>query len=129
MARPRKAIDEGLLHRLALIHCTNEEIAAVLGIHKRTLERRYAAVMNAAREEGKSSLRRVMWKKALEGNERLMIWLSKQHLGYREPRDPQAAAAVEAIVAGNAATRSVVDQAVEKVRAIADDVAKFHRRG
>lgn len=127
MARPRKAIDEGLLHRLALIHCTTDEIAATLGVHKRTIERRYAAVMNAAREEGKSSLRRVMWKKALEGNERLMIWLSKQHLGYREPRDPAAQAAVEAIVAGNAATRSVVDEAVEQVRSIAEDIARFHR--
>lgn len=98
MARPRKPVDTELLRRLALVHCTMAEIASVAGVHKRTLERRYAAVIEAAREDGKSSLRRVMWRKALDGNERLMIWLSKQHLGMREPRDEETLNALRQVL-------------------------------
>lgn len=127
MARPSKPIDERMLKQLALVHCTHDEIAAVLGVHKRTIERRYAALIKEAREDGKSSLRRVMWKKALEGNERLMIWLSKQHLGYKEPRDPKEAAAFNALAEASRSSSEAVDQAVSLVKAIADDIAKFHR--
>lgn len=98
MARPTKPVDVDLIRRLALVHCSNEEIASVVGVHKRTLERRYAAVIEDGRREGKTSLRRVMWKKALEGNERLMIWLSKQHLDMREPKDEETMRAIRNVL-------------------------------
>lgn len=84
MARPKKVIDEKLLEHLALIHCTMEEMASCIGVSKDTLERRYAAFIKSAREKGKMSLRRKMFTMALEGNERLLVWLSKQHLDMRE---------------------------------------------
>lgn len=81
MARPRKQIDEGLLRKLGAIHCTQEEMASVLGVSTDTLQRRYAAQIKSARDEGKMSLRRKMWEMALGGNVSLLIWLSKNELG------------------------------------------------
>lgn len=84
MARPRKKIDEALLHKLAAIHCNQEEMCSILGISTDTLQRRFAAQVKAARNEGKMSLRRKMWQMALDGNTTLLIWLSKNELGYSD---------------------------------------------
>lgn len=81
MARPRKVIDEALLRKLAVIHCTQEEMASVVGVSVDTLQRRYAAQIKSGRDEGKMSLRRKMWEMALNGNVSLLIWLSKNELG------------------------------------------------
>ena len=131
MARPRKPIDEKLVFQLAQIHCTVDEIAHLTGVSVATIQRRFATPMAKARSEGKISLRRAMWKSALEkGNFKAQQWLSKQSdiLGMKEPRDPVADATVTAIVAGTKAAKSEVKQAVETVRAIADEVARFHRQ-
>jgi AraC-like DNA-binding protein len=69
------------LDQLARIHCTYEEIAAVLGCSTDTLARRFAERIEKGREEGKMSLRRVQFRAALLGSTTMMIWLGKQHLG------------------------------------------------
>jgi hypothetical protein len=84
MARPKLQIDETQVESLAAINCTVDEIASVLGCSKDTLERRYAAVIKRGKENGRSSLRRMMWAKCKEGNITMMIWLSKQILGYAD---------------------------------------------
>lgn len=81
MARPKKEVNEQMLKQLAGIHCTMNEMSAMLGVSVDTLERRYADTIKEARESGKMSLRRAMFKKALDGNPTMQIWLSKQHLG------------------------------------------------
>lgn len=58
MARPRKQVDEKLLHRLASIHCTMEEIAYMSEVSVDTLERRFADVIKKGHSEGKMSVRR-----------------------------------------------------------------------
>lgn len=83
MSRPQKPVDRELVRRLAAIQCTYAEIASVLGVHEKTVQRRFARLISAAREEGKTSLRRAMWKRALEGSDRMLTWLSIQHLGMR----------------------------------------------
>lgn len=84
MARPKLEIDPNLVEELAGINCTVQEISAVIGCDKRTLERRFAAEIEKGRERGKSSLKRKMWETAQGGNVVMMIWLSKQMLGYTE---------------------------------------------
>lgn len=84
MARPRKVIDPKQVESLAAINCTVEEIASVLGCSKDTLERRFAAVIKKGKENGRSSLRRMMYEKAKGGNVTMMIWLSKNMLGYSD---------------------------------------------
>lgn len=80
--RPFKIIDVPLLDKLAAIHCTNEEMGAVLGCSADTLERRYAGHIKEGRAKGKMSLKRKMWEMALSGNVSLLIWLSKNELGW-----------------------------------------------
>ena len=84
MARPKKKIDAEQVKKLAAIHCTNEEIASVVGCSKDTLERRFAAILKDGRAAGKMSLKRKQYELAMNGNVTLLIWLGKILLGQRE---------------------------------------------
>lgn len=84
MARPKKPIDENLVASLAEIHCTLEEIGAVVGCSRDTLERRFAAIIKDAKDRGKASLRRAQMKAALGGNVTMLIWMGKQLLEQRD---------------------------------------------
>ena len=63
-----------------------DEIAAVMRCSVSTLQRGYDDIIKEAKEEGRSSLRRYMWASAKNGSVSMMIWLSKQILGMREPQ-------------------------------------------
>ena len=80
MGRPKKELDEDVIAKLSQIGCTQEEIGSVVGISARTLQRRYADLVAENKNIGKASLRKVLWKKALKGNDKLLIWLSKNEL-------------------------------------------------
>lgn len=84
MARPRKKIDPEQVRKLAMINCSYAEIAAVVGCNESTLTRRFAQSIKEGREQGKSSLKRMMWEACQKGNTTMMIWLSKQMLGYTD---------------------------------------------
>ena len=85
MAPPIKHnLDERQIKELAEIQCTMGEIASVMGCSVDTLERRYADVIKEGRDHGKSSLRRMQYKKALEGNPTMLIWLGKHYLDQKE---------------------------------------------
>lgn len=87
IGRPEIEIDENIVIGLARIQCTLDEIGSVVGCSRDTLERRFAAVIREAKEYGKSSLRRHMWKSVERGNVVMMIWLSKQLLGMKDRFD------------------------------------------
>lgn len=88
MARPIKHnLDINLLKKLASIQCTMEEIAAICDCSVDTLERRYADIIKKGKENGKTSLRRHLWKMVEAGNAGVAIWLSKQHLGMTEKNE------------------------------------------
>jgi len=84
MARPKLPIDEEQVKKLAMIQCTNAEMAAVLKCSPDTLERRFAAIIKEGREIGRSSLKREMYKRAMQGNTTMLVWLSKNQLGYSD---------------------------------------------
>ena len=84
IGRPKKELDEDVIAKLSQIGCTQEEIGAVVGISARTLQRRYADLVAENKNKGKASLRKVLWKKALKGDPKLLIWLSKQELGMQD---------------------------------------------
>lgn len=78
-------IDTNLLFNLAESMLPVESIATILGCHRDTLYARYSDILQQAREGRKKSLSMVMWEKALiEKDTKMMIWLSKQHLGYKD---------------------------------------------
>ena len=88
--RPRKEINWDELARLCKILCTIDEICSILDIDENTLNARikekgyegFSAYYKTHSANGKMSLRRVQWKKALEDeNTTMQIWLGKQYLG------------------------------------------------
>jgi hypothetical protein len=85
MAPPIKKVDIKQIKTLAMINCSYAEIAAVVGVNESPLTRRYAQVIKEGREQGKSSLKREMWRAAIDkGNITMMIFLSKNMLGYSD---------------------------------------------
>lgn len=78
---------EKQIEQLAAINCTWVEIEAVTGIPERTAKRKYGALYKKGNSTGKSSLKRKMWETAMGGNVTMMIWLSKQLLGYTDKMD------------------------------------------
>jgi RNA 3'-terminal phosphate cyclase len=94
VARPRKVIDEAQLLALCRIQCTYDELCAFFGVSERHLRRRYAPLIEKARDEGKMSLRRKMWQGALGGNVTLQIWISKNELGWTDRRAVTGATSV-----------------------------------
>lgn len=85
-------IDQKQFEVLCAIQCTREEICGVFDISKDTLLRwckatygtDFETVYEQKKQNGKASLRRTMFKQA-EKNSAMAIWLSKQHLGMKEP--------------------------------------------
>ena len=81
--RPRAKIDLELLEKLSVIHCSRQEMADLLGIHRTTLIKNadYAAIIARGMAEGKKSLRRKQLEIAMGGNPTMLIWLGKNMLG------------------------------------------------
>ena len=84
MGKPKKELDAEVIANLSQIGCTQEEIGSVVGISARTLQRRYADLIENNKNIGKASLRKRMWASALKGNSMMQIWLSKQTLNMKE---------------------------------------------
>ncbi len=87
--RPPKVIDYALVERLASIQCTQEEIANILEVSTKTLQRdeEFCLIYKKGLDNGRMSLRRYQWEAAKKGNTTMLVWLGKQYLGQREPRD------------------------------------------
>ena len=85
LGRPRINVDLDIVGNLASIGCTQEEIASVVGVSARTLQRHYADIIDRFKNKGKASLRKKMWDKAIKkDNTHMQIWLSKNELGMKE---------------------------------------------
>ena len=80
VGRPKKELDKDVIAKLSQIGCTQEEIGSVVGISARTLQRRYADLVAENKNIGKASLRKKLWERALKGDPKLLIWLSKNEL-------------------------------------------------
>lgn len=85
--RPLHPIDAKQVEELAKIHCTNAEIAAVLGCAESTLTERFSEDLEKWRAVGKKSLRRLQWDLAETGNPTMLIWLGKNQLGQTDKTD------------------------------------------
>jgi len=90
MGRPTKEVDTKVIASLSQMGCTQEEIGADVGISARTLNRRFADLLIENKNKGKASLRKKMWEKALKGNEKLLIWLSKNELNMKDKIETQS---------------------------------------
>lgn len=89
--RPLKDIDPDKLYIAAQGMLPVEGLARLFDCAPSVLYDRFSEVLQKAREARKQTLSLAMWEKALLGKDTtMMIWLSKQHLGYKE-RQPEEA--------------------------------------
>ena len=82
--RPPKPVDENIVFELARLMCTNVEIAGILRISHDTLTRNYRDILDEGRSDAKVCLRREQFRKAMEGNVQMLIWLGRQYLNQVE---------------------------------------------
>lgn len=108
--RPKKVIDYEEVTKLAGIQCTQEEIAHVLDISVRTLQRddEFCRIYKNGMMAGKKSLRRLQWDSANKGDRTMLIWLGKQYLNQREPTH-----VIDATIGG------------EAIRGLREDISSF----
>lgn len=92
-----KPVDSDQIFQLASILCTDNEIAAVCGVHVDTIRVEFKDQLERGRLIGKTSLRRAQWKRALEGSDTMLVWLGKQLLGQHDPRPDEYERAISEI--------------------------------
>lgn len=87
-------IDYQAVEKLAMLHCTDVEIASFLGLdrveleEKMTRDRMLFRAIDTGRNLGRMGLRRLQWRAAEAGRTTMLIWLGKQFLGQRDkPED------------------------------------------
>lgn len=87
----RKAIhiDMAELEKLSSVQCTDAELAAILQVSVRTIERRkkqaaFADVIDRGRARGRVSVRRMLFAQGAKGNVAAAIFLAKNLLGYKD---------------------------------------------
>lgn len=85
VGRPPIVLDEAKVYELASTMLPVESIAIILECSKDTLYAKYSDILHAGRENRKRSLIAAMWYNAIEAkNVQMQIWMSKQHLGYKD---------------------------------------------
>ena len=87
----RKEIDTDKLYILAQTLLPVETIASVLMCSPDLIYDHYSDILQSGRHNRKTSLSQAMWHAALvDKDTKMMIWLSKQHLGYKDTMPEQA---------------------------------------
>tara|TARA_R110000868_G_scaffold123968_2_gene327936 strand:- start:8661 stop:8993 length:333 start_codon:yes stop_codon:yes gene_type:complete len=79
-----KDIDTEQVWRLACMQCTLREIADVVGVSHESVRKHFGDLIEKGQSVGKKSLRRAQFEKAINGSDRMLVWLGKQYLGQKE---------------------------------------------
>lgn len=116
--RPKKEIDLDDFEKLCRMQCTEQEIADFFDMTRDTLIERikenyegqsFSTVFIKFANEGKISLRRVQFQKALSGNVPMLIWLGKQVLNQKDKTEQ------EVLFDGDFNVNSVVGEHIESI--------------
>lgn len=98
MSRPPKPIDWDLVDKLLEAGCLGTEIAANFDMHPNTFYERvterykmsFTQYSSEKKSKGDSILRAVQYQVAVkEKDKTMLIWLGKQRLGQREPKEKE----------------------------------------
>lgn len=116
--RPRKKIQapEKQVEVLAGLNCSWDEIAAVLGISEKTARVHYHQAYKRGLHTGRASLKRRMWEKAVnDKNTTMMIWLSKNMLGYTDRVETQHSGEIDFRSRSSAIENAFNDEQTQKL--------------
>jgi hypothetical protein len=127
MARPKAKIDLAEVEKLYGMQCTDEEVAAFLGVSTRTIERRrqspqFNEAVERAKAKGRISVRRSLFRLAAAGNIAAAIFLSKNLLGYSDVvnNEHSGPGGGPIQVAGRPDLSQLSDDEIQQLRLIAD---------
>ncbi|MHB0998200.1 MAG: hypothetical protein ACYC27_03060 [Armatimonadota bacterium] len=87
-----KQLDYESIEKLAIIQCSEEEIAAFFNLtfdewsELKDKDVDLQSALDRGYEQGKISLRRRQWKTAESGNTTMLIWLGKQYLNQSDQK-------------------------------------------
>lgn len=92
MARPKIEIDWKKVDNFLKAQCDGAAIAGILGIHPDTLYKAcevahkmgFSAYAALKKSEGRELLRAKMYEEAFKGDKTMLVWLSKQYLGFSD---------------------------------------------
>lgn len=75
------------VNRLAIIGCTDKEIGFTIGISEEAVRKHHRRDLDVGRANLRASIRKTQIQLALdEKHPTMLIWLGKQYLGQREPK-------------------------------------------
>ena len=87
MGRPTKDIDGEMVRKLAKLGCTQDEIADLFAVTRSVISERFRSDFHLGRAESIISLRRMKFKRAMQGSDRMLIHLGKVYLGQTDRLD------------------------------------------
>jgi len=89
--RPPTILDERMLYKLAQSMLSVEAIANIMDTSADVIYARYSDTLHKGRNDRRHTLVQAMWQKGLEEKDtKMLIWLSKQHLGYKDIQPEEA---------------------------------------
>ena len=134
MARPKAEIDLAELEKLYGMQCTDEEVAAFLGVSTRTIERRrqspqFNDAIERAKAKGRISIRRSLFRLAAAGQIAAAIFLAKNLLGYRDVVNTEHSGpgGGPIQVAGRPDLSQLSDEELQQLRTITDKTLPARR--
>lgn len=86
VGRPKKKLSAITIGQMALEGAKNSEIGAILGVDDETISNNFSHLLTKKRAERRTNLRRKQYTLALSGNIQMLIWLGKQELDQKEPK-------------------------------------------
>ena len=92
MARTKANIDWERVEKMAMAGAKGQQIAAAIGVHYNTLDKRskedlkcdFSEFLQTKREKGNELLLRKQYDVAMTGDKTMLVWLGKQRLGQSE---------------------------------------------
>jgi hypothetical protein len=137
MGRPAKDIDAELVRKLAKLGCTQDEIADFFGVTQSVISERFRSDFHLGCAESKISIRRMQFKRAMQGSDRMLVHLGKVFLGQTDRLDVTSKGARTVVyveAADNPRDRPTTDlesaiEAYGYVRKADDSRAQFASKG
>jgi hypothetical protein len=87
MGRPATDIDDDTVRKLAKLGCTQDEIADFFGVTQSVISERFRSDFHLGCAQSKISIRRMQFKRAMQGSDRMLIHLGKVILGQTDRLD------------------------------------------